>query len=57
MKIENLIIKLMKLYAKHGNLEVIIAGDENGWYGVDAVKTFKDEEGDKFINIESGGIS
>ncbi len=57
MKIGEVIIKLRDIREKHGNLDVIVDYDENGWYASEKIEvgTHK-EEGEKdykFVNFIS----
>jgi len=53
VKVGELIKKLSKLKEKHGNLDIVIDYDENGYYDTVSVKPIVDDEGDLLINIKS----
>jgi hypothetical protein len=56
MKLVNLIIELKELHEKHGNIDVVIDHDENGYHNVEKVKKITDD-GNEFINIKSSNES
>lgn len=57
MKVKQLIKKLTKLQEKHGNIDIVIDYDENGWYSSEKVEVLDHlDDGEfecKFINIKS----
>lgn len=61
MKVGMLIAKLKKLKEKHGNLDIVIDYDENGWYSSEKVEVldhYDDEDFEcEFINIKSSNES
>jgi len=53
IKTSDLISMLKELLKKHGDLDIVINANSDGWYNLEEVDIFKDEDGEEFINLSS----
>lgn len=48
-----LLKSIKKKNAKNGLLEVVIDGNEDGFYSLESVYPWEDEDGNEYINLKS----